>query len=449
MTAGAMMKDCYVHDNQTAGYGAGVTINGDGCKITGSKVSKNTSALFGGGINLYATTSGVIVSNCIISENVSSGKSAGGLLVFSTGAVNVDPITISDCTFTSNAAIGATGSAGALYLNTKAGNIVNVSNCTFTSNTSSATKSTTAGGGAIWIATGTHNIDKCTFTNNAVTSSHGGAILVASAAAIATISNSVFTGNTSANHGAAFMLTYSARVNNCLLYGNKGGNVAYLGTASGTVGTFNNCTFASNTNIAGTNPAGIYMSTPTIANGKFTNCLFYNSGTRPLAVDAVPGSEAVLPDVTYCGFDQDLSASWTGSGNIFTITSASFIGAATNDYHLVSGSVAIDAGMANYDYTVDLDGFTRDANYDIGAYEFNPDYVPNAVGKVEASFDCYTYGSTVVVKGLDYGKLINIYSVTGARVYSQKTTSDMMSVTLPSGIYIVNAASLNKKVIVR
>lgn len=449
MTAGASVKDCYIHDNQTAGYGGGVSIIGDGCKITGSKVSKNTSALFGGGINLYSTTSGVKVLNCVIAENTTTGKSGGGLLVFSTAVTNADPISISDCAFTSNAATGATGSAGALYLNTNAANTINVNNCTFTSNTASATKSTTAGGGAMWIASGTHNITNCIFTGNATTTSHGGAVLIGAGTAKATITNSVFTNNTSAAHGAALMLTYSATINNCLIYGNKGGNVAYLGTASGTVGTFNNCTITSNTNAAGTNPAGIYLSTPSAPNGKFTNCLFYNSGAKPIAVDPVPGSETVYPDVTYCGFDQDLSATWTGSGNIFTVTAACFSNAANNDYHLALGSPAIDAGMANYDYTVDLDSFTRDANYDLGAYEYNPDYVPNAVEEIKELKDCYAYGNTVVLSGIENGKLVNIYSVSGVRVYSQKMTADRMTVTLPAGVYIVNAASQNRKVMVR
>lgn len=448
LTGGAIIKDSYIHDNQTGGYGAGVTIAGDNCKLTGSKITNNTSALFGGGVNLYSTTSGVVVSNCDISNNITTAKSAGGLLVFSTTVTNANPITISNCTFSSNSAAGASGSAGALYLNTNAANTVNVSNCAFTSNTASATKSTSNGGGAIWIAAGTHNIDSCRFTKNAVTSSHGGAILVASASAVATISNSIFTGNTSANHGSAMMLTYSAKVNNCLFYGNIGGNVIYVGTASGTFGTFNNCTVASNKNSAD-NPAGIYLSTPSIQNAKFTNCLFYNSGVKPIAVDPVPGSDVVLPDVTYCGFDQDLSATWTGSGNIFTVTAAAFVNATNNDYHLAAGSVAIDAGMFTSDYTTDLDGFTRDANFDLGAYEYNPAYVPNAVSNVENFFKCYTNGNNLIVKGFNFGKEINVYAITGARIFSQKAYSNSLSVTLQKGIYIVNIGSYNQKVIVR
>lgn len=450
-TGGSTVKDCYIHDNKTSGYGGGVTVTGDDCKLTGCRITDNTAALFGGGVNLYSTTSGVTVSNCIISNNITSTKSGGGLLVFSTGVTNANPITISNCTFTSNRAPGASGSGGALYLNTKVGNIVNVSNNSFTSNSAYATKSTTNGGGAIWLAAGTHNIDKCTFTNDSVKVSNGGAILVASASATATISNSVFTGNISPNHGAALMLTYSGTVYNCLLYGNKGGNAAYVGTSiKGIMGVFNNCTVASNYNAAGTANVGIYLSTPKVKNAAFTNCLFYNSGAKPVGVDPLRvDTVAALPDVTYSGFDQDLSTTWTESSNKFTISSSSFFDAANNNFHLVTGSIAIDAGVANYDYTVDLDGFTRDANYDLGAYEYNPNYVPNAVSKVDNSFDCYAYGSNVIIKGLEYGKVVNIYSITGVRMFSQKISAGALTVALPAGIYIVNVASSNKKVIVR
>jgi len=352
---------------------------------------------------------------------------------------------LQDGAVTSNKAIGATGSGGAIYLSTKVGNIVNVSNCSFITNSAYAAKSTTAGGGAIWIAGGTHNIDKCTFINDSVKSSYGGAILVAAATATATISNSVFTGNISPNHGSALMLTYSATVNNCLLYGNKGNNVAYLGSNAGVKSTFNNCTFASNYNLAGTAVVGLYLSTPIAINGIFTNCLFYNSSVKPVSNDA----PLFPPTVTYCGFDQDLSATWTESTNIFTISSSSFFNAANNDYHLATGSTAIDAGIANSDYNTDLDGITRDVNYDLGAYEYNPNYVPSAVSKVENSFDCYAYGRNVIIKGLEYGKQVNIYSVTGVRMFSQKASTSSLSVALPTGIYIVNIANRNKKVLVK
>lgn len=444
LTGGPTVRDCYIHHNQTSGYGGGVTIYGDGCTLGGCKITNNTSVLFGGGANLYSSTSGVTVSNCDISNNTTTTKSGGGLLVFSTAVTNVNPITISNCTFTSNSASGVSGSGGALYLNTKVGNIVNVSDCAFTSNSSALSpKSTTAGGGAIWISSGTHKIDKCTFTNNSVSVSHGGAIMVAAATATATISNSVFTGNTTPQYGSALMLTFSATVNNCLIYGNKGSNVVYLGTGTGVVGTFNNTTFASNLNTAGTMPMGLYLSTPTAINGVFTNCLFYNSSTNPVS------SGGTAPTITYCGFESTVTQAYATANNcINSIASSSFVDAANNNYHLSTGSTAINSGTTVAVCASDLDGVIRPngAAYDMGAYELD---MTTPVNKVESSFDCYSYGNNVIIKGLELGKEVNIYSISGVRIFSQYIYTGSMSVTLQRGIYIVNSASYNKKIIVK
>ena len=442
ISGGATMTDCYIHDNQTAGYGGGVTVVGDACSMSGCKITNNSSLSFGGGVNLFSNTSGVTVENCEISNNTTADKSGGGLLLFSIAFENAEPITITGCTFESNSAPAASGNGGAMYVNTNGANTVNITNCTFTNNTANATKSTTNGGGAIWIGQGNCNIDKCTFTGNKVSNTSGGAITNASANGAKTISNSIFTANESGVHGSALMLTFSATVNNCLLYGNKGGNVSYVGTGAGVVGVYNNCTFASNLNAAGTASVGVYLSTPAVdaPNAIFTNCLFYNSGAKPANSDSEP------PVVTFCGFDVDLSATWTGDGNIFTITKNSFVDADNNDYRLATGSTAINAGTTIVACNPDITGFTRDANYDMGAYEYDPS---SSVKKVENAFNCYAFGNNVIVKDVALGKVINIYSVTGVRVLTQKVNASSMQITLPEGLYIVNVDSQNKKVFVK
>ncbi|MEA4936801.1 MAG: T9SS type A sorting domain-containing protein [Paludibacter sp.] len=444
LNAGATINNCYIHHNQTSGYGAGVTITGDAGTLSNSKITNNKANLFGGGVNLYGATSGVTVSNCDISSDTTTTKSGGGLLVFSTAVTNANPITISDCTFTSNIAPGATGSGGALYLNTKVGNIVNMSDCAFTSNISAVTpKSTTSGGGAIWIGAGTHNIDHCTFTNNSATVTNGGAIMVSANTGTVKISNSVFTGNSTPQYGSALMLTYSATVNNCLIYGNKGANALYVGSISsvGSVGTINNTTFASNTNAAGTTPVCVYMSSP--GTGVFTNCLFYNSGSNPL-------SGGATPTITYCGFESTVTQGYATTNNcINTISATSFADAANNDYHLVAGSTARDAGTTVTACNPDLGGMSRPQGsaYDMGAYEL--DATTAVVNATDRSLNCYTDGNSLIINGLESGNHLTVYSVTGARVFSQKVTANSIRIALPEGIYMVNVDGNNKKVIVR
>jgi len=448
LTGGATVKDCYIHDNTTSGYGAGVTICGNGCKLSGCKITNNTAAKFGGGVCLYSNTSGVTVSNCDISNNTTSSSSGGGLLVFSTTVVNADPITISNCTFTSNSS--TIGSGGALYMNTKVGNVVNVSHCTFTSNTSGASRTTTTGGGAIWISAGTHNIDHCTFTNNSAPGTHGGALLVASSSATATISNSVFSGNVSASngYGSALMLTFSAKVNNCLIYGNKGANVAYVGATQ--LGTFNNTTFASNLNTAGNSFVGIYLSTPTAAaNGIFTNCLFYNCGTKAVT------SDGTVPTITYCGFDSTATVAktlYTDASNIYTVYASSYMDAANNDYHLAAGSTAIDAGTSIDDYETDLAGVSRPyGSYDMGAYEYDATYVGiQEAEKAQKNLIVYRNSNNMIAVSCDAEAnakcLVSVYNLTGKRLLTQQLTNStsVLNKSFSPGIYLVSVQSGRK-----
>ena len=62
-----------------------------------------------------------------------------------------------------------------------------------------------------------------------------------------------------------------------------------------------------------------------------------------------------------------------GLGNVQAIAGF-FVNAATNDYRLAPGSLAIDAGVANSSVTKDRLGVARPqgAYLDVGAYEFVP-----------------------------------------------------------------------------
>ncbi|MDD3907076.1 MAG: T9SS type A sorting domain-containing protein [Bacteroidales bacterium] len=461
LKGGASAKNCYIHDNTSTGYGAGINIYGDGCKLSDSKITYNSNTLngWGAGVSLYSTTSGVKVLNCDISNNISAAKSGGGMFIYSPTTINADSITISNCTFTSNK---CAGSGGGLYVTTDTLNLVNIYNCTFASDTSTNAKSTSAGGGAIYTVKGTISINHCTFTKNVATLSAGGAIMnmLPVGGGKTTISDCIFTGNKSGYHGSACMLQGCTTLNNCLIYGNIGSNSIYGSANAKIFNTFNNCTFASNPNTAGTAFSGIYLSTPTAAKGKnayFTNCLFYNGGAKPIAVDAASGV-TLYPAVNYCGFDSTATYMPTvydndsSQYNIFNVYASSYFNAANNDFHLAVGSPAIDAGTSIEDYSTDLAGINRVYGYyDMGAYEYDATYtnIPEAE-KAQNEIIVYRNSDNMIAINCNAdanAKLsVSVYNLTGAKLLTQQITNSttVLSKQFSAGIYLVCVQSDKK-----
>ena len=365
------VQDCYIHHNtSTTGAPGGMSITGASCRLSGSTIAYNSSSNSYGGLSLLGVTGDVSIADCKFEYNTATAGNAGAIGGYITNTAAQNPISITNCSFTSNTA-GASG--GAFYVNfSNATNgpasQVNLTSCTFTSNSAAASTSTT-GGGAVILNTGTFTFDKCTFTNNYTTKSIGGAVLVSSNSA--TFKNSTFTGNTSgttttANGSAIYCIT-SATMNNCVVAGNTGINAIYVKAAAGVSGTFNNVTIASNVSSLAA-PVGINLNAAVVAS-TFTNCLLYNCSATPISY-----SGSFPPVVTFTGFGTDVATlpTYANATNcINTIAAASFVNAATNDYHLAVGSTAINAGTTIAACSPDIANITRPQGsaYDMGAYE--------------------------------------------------------------------------------
>jgi len=335
LTATTKMVNSYIHNNTysgTGGYGGGaVSVIGStgyaatptdaisGCKITNNS---NTTSNNGGGVFLY---SGVVnglkslgIKNSIISNNTSG--QGGGIYVYIANfnnAANNTPVLISGCTFDSNITTGATYGGGAIYINNST-----------TSNTNN-----------------TFTLQNSTFTNNRAA-----------------------TTAPAATQGSAFYSNANITINNCVVAGNVGGNVFYLGNASGVSASVNNCTFANNVNLTPAACQLLYCSSPPTAS-TFTNTIIFNQTGSPLNTS----TGGVKPTVTYCGFENSVSlanAPYNGTMNINTISASSFVNSGS-DYHLVAGSTATDAGTTISACSPDLDNVTRaqGTNYCMGAYE--------------------------------------------------------------------------------
>lgn len=367
ITGAATLKDSYIHHNSstaTVTTGGGVNVMGDLCTVSGCKIDYNTSTAGGAGLYIYSTTSGASISNCSFSNNAADGS--GGAIGCYVPATNASPITITNCTFSSNSAAGTGGGAVQLY-STVSTNVFTVSGCTFTSNTGTGTTASTSnGGGALMLMIADYSINNCIFSNNSTVQNSGGAILIASASAC-TISNTKFientSGTTTASQGSAIYSKTIYTANNCLFSGNIGTSIVHFYTAA-TASVFQNCTFASNlTSLGAASPIALTNLTPKYS---FTNCLFYASSTF----------SGQTPTLSYCGFDIAIPSG--GTNCITGITSASFkdatnVTVASRDYTLAYGSSAIDAGTTIAACTPDILGISRPqcGAFDLGAYETN------------------------------------------------------------------------------
>ncbi len=111
-------------------------------------------------------------------------------------------------------------------------------------------------------------------------------------------------------------------------------------------------------------------SAGTNGEGNSKNCVAYNCSTR--------GFSSAWNFNSTCSNDasSDTSASWTGC--VTGITSAAFVNAASNDFHLSSGSVLRGAGVNLYsDFQTDIDGDTWPSS---GAWDIGFDYYVAAGG---------------------------------------------------------------------
>ena len=138
----------------------------------------------------------------------------------------------------------------------------------------------------------------------------------------------------------------------------------------------------SNNVIYGTVDTGIYLN-------KALDFKIYNNTIMNVDTDQ-NGNDAI--EVRFAGTAGSISnnlmsdvikirdgGSYTGSNNITNATNGMFVNVATGDFHLVSGTPAIDAGMRIAEVLTVMDGDPRPYGtaYDIGADEFSP--VPAAL----------------------------------------------------------------------
>ena len=181
----------------------------------------------------------------------------------------------------------------------------------------------------------------------------------------------------------------NSTIQNNLLYNNHAGGIT-LYKIDGAVGSSNNV-LVNNTIVQATDGRNAVQITDTSTNNKLYNniivqqntstmraCISIDSKSRPGFVsdyNVFAGNIRFSIDnrkFNIVGLPAWQSASGQDAHSLTSTTSALFVNAAGNDYHLKAGSPAINAGTSTYAPSIDLEGNARPHGtaYDIGCYEY-------------------------------------------------------------------------------
>ena len=287
---------------------ANTTITG---ATTGSGASlQNLVTVSGGGsFSVFTVNSGVTGAS-IHNLTITKGFNTQGGGIMTSGF-----LTVTGSTFLNNSAIGVGdpggptgGGGGAIFVHSGA---LTISNSTFSGNSS-------APGGAITIGTGSVTIEQSTFSgNSALLETAGGAIFIGSGSV--TIAGSTFSGNSAASGGGVFN-NGTLTTTNTIMTGNTGGDCA-------TGGGGNSCPLSGmNGNVIG------------IVNSALAPLGNYGGPTQTLI--PLPGSPAIC-----AGLQANILSGVTTDQRGLPNTNTSYPG-------FSAGAACVDAGAVQTNYAL-------------------------------------------------------------------------------------------------
>ena len=268
-------------------------------------------------------------------------------------------------------------------------------------------------GGGMRLKGGSMIIESCAFINNVAAGNSGG--LYMWDAALLTVKDCIFAGNHSGARGGA---TYTATgcdavFTNCIFENNlaetDGGAVRVYQSSP----SFINCTFVRNA-LTGGDGAAVDVSTS--SSPVITNCVFWGNEKAGITDDDLSlASSSAAATVTNCAFEGTINvyteATLTETGTVdISATDPKFIqpsstaGTAgyspSNDWSLLDGSPLIDAGTTEGATVLDFNGWLRDEEPDIGAYEWEG-AIPYYLTTIVTGSGTVTPSSIYVAPGSD------------------------------------------------
>ena len=319
------VTNCTFTGNTATGEDGGgiynVLLKGSSATVTNCTFMQNTAFFRGGGVwNYTAAGCTVMMAHCqftgnSVSVNRGGNNSGGGIFNFTAGGTS----TLTDCTLTSNTALGGGGIenttgggtstitdctltgntasfGGGIENGARGGGDVLISHCALTGNIAYSGRSNLAGGDGGGIANGadgadggTVTITDCTLTGNAAKGDgvpsdfqgYGGGISNGSSGSTPiTVANCLFNNNTAGYSGGGVYNSGPATLVNCTLTSNAariGGGIASSNQSSGTI-TVTGCALTGNSAVSGGGLSNANYGSGTVA---ATNCtLTHNSATR-------------------------------------------------------------------------------------------------------------------------------------------------------------------------
>ena len=389
--AGSELQGFTVTNFYSSSHGAGVFCNAgvvSNCIIAGN-ILKNTAVnTYGGGMYL---TNGV-ADNCDIIWNTATTlqwiSGGGGIAIFYASRIN-------NCRITGNS---ANMSGGGVFLNGSLDNTI-IQNSTVASNNCHY-----YGGGILAFGAGTISncmvvsnncpygggisvrtistdkrikIEQCVVSNNYASYMAGGGYVASTTNAM--ISRCQFVNNSCNNHGGGGLLlngTENTLVQNCLITGNSATNSqGGVGGAGIYVVTNNvlieNCTITSNTLVNKITSKGGGLYAPKTGVIVVNSIIYYNQHAG-----STSSNYYVSAGTTFSNSCTAPTNGLTGTAN--TEANPQFVAKESGNFHLLSGSPCINAGLVQ-DWmraAQDLDGRPRldrfSGQVDMGCYEYIP-----------------------------------------------------------------------------
>jgi len=323
---GLTIKNGYSND------GGGIYCNSSSPTITNCNFVDCSAEDCGGGI--YCYKSSPLISNCTFTGN--SAFEGGAITTYSYWNYLCSP-RIENCHIFGNTASGSGGGINSDCLSTPI-----ISNCLITGNFAG-----TYGGGGLSIFQSNPTITNCTIADNSTDSSGGGILQWYEFENGSTITNCIIANNNATHVGGGVYGSQNCdmTITNSVIFGNNG---AFVG------GVF--CEWMQSLTMRNPHESLFAMGNIMVSYCDITGCGFSGPGWMP-----------------HCGID--------GGGNIDMYPL--FVNSATGNYHLLDGSICINAGDPDYipapDET-DIDGQARMilGRVDIGADEFYPNVGPVA-----------------------------------------------------------------------